>query len=100
MTTLQELHDRATQGLLLTDAEQAQLEAWYAQQDEAEKRLLNTGETPQAVEKLQAQIKAALVQMAAMTQRIQELMRQNEELRREIASLNHQLTQRLTVYAV
>lgn len=35
-----------------------------------------------------------------MTQRIQELMRQNEELRREVAILKQQLTQRLTVQAV
>lgn len=100
MTTGQELHDRATRGLPLTDTEQLQLDEWYAQQDEAENRLLNSGETLQTQEVLQAQIKAALSQVALMTQRIQELMRQNEELRREVALLKQQLTQRLTVQAV
>jgi hypothetical protein len=84
MTTGQELHDRATRGQALTATEKAQLEAWYTQQDEIENRLINSVETPQTTEMVQAQIKAALSQVAVMTQRIQELMRQNEELRREL----------------
>lgn len=100
MTTGQELHDRATRGLPLTDTEQVQLDEWYAQQDAAENRLLNSSERSQTQEVLQAQIKAALSQVALMTQRIQELMHQNEELRREVAILKQQLTQRLTVHAI
>lgn len=100
MTTPQELHDRATRGLLLTDTEQIQLEAWYAQQDEVENHLLTSAETPQTIEVLQTQIKAALTQVAAMTQRIQELMRQNDELRREVANLKQQLIRQLAVQAV
>jgi hypothetical protein len=84
MTTGQELHDRATRGQALTATEKAQLEAWYTQQDEIGNRLINSVETPQTTEMVQAQIKAALSQVAVMTQRIQELMRQNEELRREL----------------
>jgi hypothetical protein len=100
MTTEQELHDRATRGQPLTDIEKAQLAAWYAQQDEVENNLINSVKTPETTEVLQAQIKAALGQVAVMTQRIQDLMRQNEELRREIASLKHQLTRQVTVPAV
>ena len=50
--------------------------------------------------KLQAQIKVALSQVSRMAQRIQDLMRQNEELRHEVATLKQQLAQRLTVHAV
>lgn len=100
MTTGQALHDWVTRGLPLTDVEQAQLDAWYAQQDAEESLLLSTGETPQTLEGLQTQIKVALSQVALMTQRIQDLMRQNEELRHEVAVLKQQLTQRLTVQAV
>lgn len=55
MTTEQELHDRATRGLPLTDTEQVQLDEWYAQQDAAENRLLNSSERSQTQEVLQAQ---------------------------------------------
>ncbi|MCE7989263.1 MAG: hypothetical protein DYG89_49555 [Caldilinea sp. CFX5] len=100
MTPQQELHDRATRGQPLTDTEKAQLAAWYAQQDEVENNLINSVKMPQTTEVLQAQIKAALGQVAVMTQRIQDLMRQNEELRREIANLKQQVTRQLTVPAL
>ncbi len=100
MATGQELHDRATRELPLTEIEQVQLDEWYAQQDEVESRLLGVEKSPQTLEVLQTQIKVALSQVALMTQRIQDLMSQNEELRREVATLKQQLTQRLTVHAV
>jgi len=100
MTPEQELHDRATRGQPLTATEKALLAVWYAQQDEIENKLINSTETPQTIEVLQAQITTALSQVAVMTQRIQDLMRQNEELRREIANLKHQLTQQLPVPAL
>ena len=97
MSTLQELHDRATRGQPLTAAEQTHLDEWYAQQDTEENALINGTQTPQTIEGLQAQIKTALTQVAIITQQIQELMHQNEELRREVAGLKNQLTQRLTI---
>jgi len=33
---VKQLHDKATRGASLTGEEQAQLEAWYAEQDQAE----------------------------------------------------------------
>lgn len=100
MTNLQELHDRATRGLALTTAEQIQLDNWYAEQDEAEYSLFASAATTQNVAGLQAQIKAGLAQVVVVTQRIQDLMRQNEELQREVTSLKNQLTQRLTAQTV
>lgn len=100
MTNLQELHDRATRGLALTAAEQIQLDDWYAEQDEAESRLFASSATTQNIAGLQAQIKAGLAQVVLVTQRIQDLMHQNEELQREVTSLKNQLTQRLTAQTV
>lgn len=74
MKTMQELHDRKTRGLVLTPAEQAQLDAWYAQEDKAENRQINAAQTPQRIEVLESQIKTTLGQVAVMTQRIQDLM--------------------------
>jgi hypothetical protein len=100
VTTQVDLHDRATRGLQLSLAEQAQLEAWYAQQDEAEHQLLHTRAATLPTSVLQGQIKLALTQLATVTQRIQELTLQNEELRREVAALKLQLTQHLAAQAV
>jgi len=100
MKTGQELHDQMTRGQQLTATEQAQLAEWYTQQDEAERSLLGAGASSQTFEGLQAQIKTALSQVALMTQRIQDLMRQNEELRIEVATLKQQLIQRLSVPTV
>lgn len=100
MATPADLHDRASRGLPLSLAEQAQLEAWYAQQDEAEHQLLPTRAATPTTSVLQEQIKVALSQLATVTQRIQELTRQNEELRREVAALKLQLTQHLAAQAV
>ncbi len=99
MTTIQELHDRKTRGLVLTPTEEATLHAWYAQEDEAENRQINAAQTPQRIEILKAQIKTTLAQVAVMTQRIQNLMHQNEELRLEVSNLKDQVSQRLGVPA-
>ena len=100
MTEPQELHDRATRGVALSDEEMAQLNAWYAQEDEAEARLLGVSDGAEKTDVLQTQIKAALTQVAAVTRQIQRLMLQNEELRREVAVLKQRLAQRLTVPAL
>lgn len=41
-----QLHDKATRGNMLSAAEQAQLEAWYAQQDQEEKAILERATPP------------------------------------------------------
>ncbi len=99
MTTIQELHDRKTRGLVLTPTEEATLYAWYAQEDEVENRQINATQRPQRIEMLEAQIKTTLGQVAVMTQRIQDLMHQNEDLRLEVTNLKVQVSQRLGVPA-
>lgn len=96
----QELHNKATRGLALSNEEMAQLNAWYAQEDEVEARLLGVSGGAEKTDALQTQIKAALTQVASVTQQIQRLMIQNEELRREVVALKQRLAQRLTAPAL
>jgi len=84
------LHDRATRGLPLSDAERAILENWYAEQDAAESALLVANRPPTA-RVLQEQIDAALRRLQTSTAKIQTLMAENEALRQEIAGLYGQL---------
>jgi hypothetical protein len=90
---VKQLHDKATRGITLSAAEQAQLEAWYAQQDQEEDAVLAQTTRPQALVALQTQVDAAVAQLLAATQHIQELVVHNETLRRDIAILQQQLTQ-------
>jgi hypothetical protein len=89
-----QLHDKATRGALLAPAEQAQLQEWYARQDEQERTLLTQPASP-TVPALQAQIDAAIAQLGAITQQIQRLAAENEAVRQEVAVLRRQLTDRL-----
>jgi len=88
-----QLHDRATRGEELSAVEQAQLESWYARQDEEESKLLARASTSTTFASLRSQVDAAVRQLVTTTQRIQSLADENEVLRREIASLHHQLSQ-------
>ena len=86
-----QLHDKATRGLALSAEEQAQLEAWYAEQDQQEHAVLGPTGSSQRLATLHTQVETALAQLLTVTQRIQELTVHNETLRREIAVLQRQL---------
>lgn len=89
-TLVRQLHDKATRGDTLTEAERAILEAWYNQKDHEEAVLLNSS-TPGALTTLDAlreQLAAALARLREETQRIQAQAEENEALRREIAALS------------
>jgi hypothetical protein len=91
-TLEKQLHEKATRGVTLSAAEQAQLGSWYARQDQEEDRLLAQAPSPQALVALQAQIDTAVVELLTTTQRIQALAADNAALRRDIAALQQQLT--------
>jgi hypothetical protein len=99
IANLQELHHRFTRGLVLTTAEQRLLDAWYAEQDQLESEQLALSASTQTIVALHVQIQVALAQLITVTQRIQELTTQNEELRREIVALKQQLIQQVTIQA-
>ena len=86
-----QLHDKATRGLALSAEEQAQLEAWYTEQDQRERAVLGPTDSSQRLATLHTQVETALAQLLAATQRIQELTVHNETLRYEIAVLQRQL---------
>ena len=90
---MQQLHDKATRGNLLSAAEQAQLDAWYVAQDAAEGQLLAEILPPQRLADLQADVQAAVTQLRAVTLRIQVLSAQNEAIRQEVTALQQQLAQ-------
>jgi hypothetical protein len=87
----QQLHDKATRGLVLSAEEQARLEAWYAEQDQQERAVLGPTGSSQRLAVLHTQVETVLAQLLTVTQRIQELTVDNETLRREIAVLQRQL---------
>jgi putative SOS response-associated peptidase YedK len=88
---VKQLHDKATRGIALSAIEQAQLDAWYAQQDQEESALLAQASPPQALVVLQTQVDTAVAQLLTVTQRLQELVTRNEALRRDNAALQQQL---------
>lgn len=89
----QNLHDKATRGIVLASSEQQQLEQWYTEQDQAEAELLQAIKLPKPVlglSDLQTQIDTTLVQIGAMAKRLQTMMFENQSLRQEIADLRQQ----------
>ena len=90
---MHELHDKATRGGILSTAEQAELDAWYAAQDAAESQLLAEAAPSQSLVELQADVQTAVAQLQAVTLRIQVLSDQNEALRQEVNALQRQLAQ-------
>lgn len=89
-----QLHDRATRGEILPVAQQAELEEWYAYQDQIESNSYNTvvaiAPTTTLVT-LQKQVEAALAQLMIVTKRIQEIAAENEAIRLDIIALRCQL---------
>lgn len=88
-----QLHDRATRGEILSEDAQSKLDAWYRRQDTLETQRLGLTTQERNVDKLQAQVEAALTQLQTMTERIQEIASENETLRQEIVVLRRQLSQ-------
>jgi hypothetical protein len=91
---MQDLHEKATRGTILSTAEQAELDAWYAAQDAAESQLLEGTAPSQGLDALQKDVQVAVAQLQAVTLRIQVLSEQNEALRQEVTALQRQLAQR------
>jgi hypothetical protein len=88
-----QLHDRETIGEPLTAQEKAQLEAWYAQKDAAEKSMLEATQIPLPnLVMLQDQIDIALEQLATGVQRLQQITQENKLLREEVAEIKQQFT--------
>jgi hypothetical protein len=91
-----ELHDRATRGMALSAAEQAELDAWYARQDAEESARLTRTHAPDSLAALRAQVDEAISELWVVTQQVQALSAENESVRREVAELQRQLPDKVT----
>ena len=87
---LQQLHDRASRGLPLSEAERQSLGDWYARQDRLENDLLSK-RRGSSLTSLRAQIDESVSQMRSAGERIQALTAENEVLHREIEALQGRL---------
>ena len=84
--------DRETIGEPLTAQEKAELEAWYAQKDAAEKSMIQVTHVPLPnLVLLQDQVDIAIEQLSAGVQRLQQITQENKSLREEIAEIKQQL---------
>ncbi len=92
-TLARQIHDKATRGGILTEAERAALEAWYNEKDHEEAVLLHssTSASLTTLDALREQVAAALARLREETGRIQAQADENEALRREIAALSERL---------
>jgi FtsZ-binding cell division protein ZapB len=89
----QQLHDRATRGLPLSEAERAQLDAWYREWDEKEAAMLAKNAIPllPLIEEVRESVDKTWSEIAVMARSITKLRRENAKLRRENAALEEQL---------
>jgi predicted nucleic acid-binding Zn-ribbon protein len=86
-----QLHDKATRGTPLTGEEQALLQEWYARLDQEESRHLAAGPPPTDLAALRQEIQNTLSGIIAVSQKIQALKKNNEDLRKEILALQQRL---------
>lgn len=91
---LWKLHFRRSLGEALTADEQSDLDAWYAEQDQAEALALGQSSEVNDLSPLKQQIDAILERIVTTSQSIQVIANENEILRRENMALRQQLAQR------
>src|SRR4051812_35671038 len=91
---LRQLHDQATRGVALPAHEQADLDAWYAEQDREESGRLAGTRAPRSPSTLQSQVEAAVAELRPVAEPIEELTAENNSLRQEIAGLRELLAKR------
>lgn len=86
-----ELHVRFASGETLTVEEQAALDRWYEEQDQAEASEYHYVQHTIDNAALQNQVNALLDKVATTTETIRRLNTENEVLRREVAELRKQV---------
>lgn len=84
---LWKLHLRNARGEVLTTSEQAGLDAWYAEQDQAEMLQLGLARNSKNPGLLREQVDDILGRIITTSQAIQTLSSENEALRRENTAL-------------
>jgi len=93
------LHDRATRGEDLSEAERLQLDQWYSHLDEVESSTLASGAADGSLADLRAQVRQAIGRLATEARRMQELDAANEALREDNRSLRRRVSETVAVAA-
>jgi hypothetical protein len=93
----QSLHDRATRGEAVSAEEQADLEAWYAVQDENETVCLQLGQSS-AIPALRANLGSAEAELQTVSRKIHEITAENDSIRRDVVSLRVKIAQQAANY--
>lgn len=88
------LHLRRSLGEALTAEDQSDLDAWYAEQDQAEALALGLSTEANDLIPLKKQVDVILERIVTTTVSIQTMANENEALRRENQALRQQLAQR------
>jgi hypothetical protein len=85
------LHGRSSRGKVLNDLERSQLDAWYAEKDAQEAKVLKMPVVKVDCVALQAKIDAALEKIGTVSQGIRQVSAENSVLRQEIVELQQAL---------
>jgi hypothetical protein len=85
------LHGRSSRGEVLNDLERSQLDAWYAEKDAQEAKVLKMPVVEVDCVALQAKIDAALEKIGTVSQGIRQVSAENSVLRQEIVELQQAL---------
>ena len=89
-TSAQNLHDQATRGGELTEAERVWLEAWYAQKDQEEAALLGASASSShtAINNMRDEFALAIKRLREKSEQLEAQATENDVLRREVDALS------------
>jgi len=91
--TIADLHDRLTRGESLSEEEYQAVQAWYAEQDQLERSLINRQQSSDVIAQLQQEISQTAHQLEIITQQMTTTISANTALRQEISRLQARLAQ-------
>jgi len=91
--TIADLHDRLTRGEPLSEEEYQAVQAWYAEQDQLERSLINRQQSSDVIAQLQQEISQTAHQLEIITQQMTTTISANTALRQEISRLQARLAQ-------
>ena len=92
---MQNLHQLAVKGEILSVQEQSALQNWYDVSDREEELILNDSQPVQNIKDLRQQLIATTKQTVKISREVEFLISQNEILRNENQSLRKTLEERL-----
>ncbi|MGD9732135.1 MAG: hypothetical protein AB7U45_08135 [Desulfamplus sp.] len=95
-----ELHERATQGKILTNEEHKLLQEWYNVQDRAESECLYSNAVVETEHTIQKQINNIIIKIEAASENIHKLTSENILLKKNIAAINKKLSEKIMAHTI